>query len=56
MCLTLGVTILYSTTEIKLVLSYQGTVGAPEWSARASIYLRITSVLLTAFYLHLIYS
>ena len=32
MCLTLGVTILASTIEIKLVLSSQCTVVAPVWS------------------------
>ena len=55
MCLTLGVTILTSTTEIQLVLSSQCTVGSPVWSAKASMYLRINLVFLTAFYMHLIY-
>ena len=55
MCLTLGVTILSSTTETKLVLSSQCTVGAPVWSAKSSMYLRITLVFLTALYMHLIY-
>ena len=55
MCLTLGITILASTKEIKLVLSSQCTVGAPAWSARASMYLRTTLVFLTALYIHLIY-
>ena len=54
MCLTPGVTILASTTERQLVLSYQWTVGAPVWSAKASIYLWITLVLFTAVYMHLI--
>ena len=55
MCLTLGLTPLSSTTEIQLVLAYQCTVGAPVWSARASMYIRITLVLLTDLYMHLIY-
>ena len=55
MCLTLGVTILDSTTERKIVLYYQCTGGAPLWSARASMYLRITSFLFTDLYIHLIY-
>ena len=38
-CLNLGVTILVSTTEIQLVLSSQCTVGAPVYSAKASMYL-----------------
>ena len=42
MYLTLGVTPLASTTEIQLVLSYQCTVGAPVWIAKASMYLRIS--------------
>ena len=54
MCLTLGVTILASTIEIQLVLSLQCTLGSPVWSAKASIYLRITLVLLTSLYMHLI--
>ena len=54
MCLTLGVTLLASTTEIKLVLSSQCTVCAPVRSAKASMYLRITLVLFTALYMHLI--
>ena len=37
MCLNLGVNILDSTTEIKMVLYYQCTVGAPMWSAKASM-------------------
>ena len=54
-CLTLGVTILYSTTEIQLVLSSQCTVGAQLWSDKASTYLRIALVLLTELYMHLMY-
>ena len=54
MCLNLGVTLLDSTTEIQLVLYYQCTIGAPLYSARASKYLRIIFVLLTALYMHLI--
>ena len=54
MCLTIGVTILASTTEIQLVLSSQCTLGAPVWSAKASMHLRITLVFLTALYMHLI--
>ena len=37
MCSTIGVTILDSTKEIKLVLSPQCYVGAPVWSAKASM-------------------
>ena len=37
------------------MLYFQCTVGAPVWSAKASMYLRIALVLLTAFYMHLIY-
>ena len=55
MCLTIGVTILASTTEIQLVLYYQCTVVLSVWSAKDSIYLRITFVFLTALYMHLIY-
>ena len=54
-CLTLGVTILASTKEIKLVLSYECTVGLLVWSAKASMYLRINLVFLTALYMYLIY-
>ena len=52
--LILGVTILATKTEIQLVLSSQFTIGAPVWSAKASMYLRIALVLLTALYKHLI--
>ena len=55
MCLTLGVTLLASTTEIQLVLSYQFTIGAPVWSAKSYLYLRITFDFFTALYMHLIY-
>ena len=53
-CLTLGVTILASTTEIQLVLSSQCTVSAPVYSAKASMYLRITLGFFTSLYMHLI--
>ena len=52
-CLTVEVTILASTTNIKLVLSSQCTVGAPVYSAKAYMYLRITLVFLTTLYMHL---
>ena len=55
MCLTLGVTLLSSTKEIQLVLSFQYTVGAPVWNAKASMYLRIIFFFFTALYMHLIY-
>ena len=55
MCLTIEVNILASTTEIKLVLYSQCTVGEPVWIDKASMYLRITLVLFTALYMHLIY-
>ena len=54
MCLTLGVTILDSTIEIQLVLSYQCTVGAPVWSVKFPMYIQIAIVFLTDFYMHLI--
>ena len=38
MCLTLGVTILSSTAEIQLVLSYQCNGVAPVCSDKASAY------------------
>ena len=56
MCLTLGITLLASTTEIQLVLYYKCTVGAKVWSAKASMYIRINFVLFTALYMHLIYT
>ena len=55
MCLNIGVTIITSTTEMKIVLYYQCTVGAPVWSARVSMDLRIKLVLLAALYMNLIY-
>ena len=54
MCLTIVVTLLDSTIEIKLVLYSHYTVGAPVWSAKASMYLRTTLVFFTAFYMHII--
>ena len=54
MCLTLGVTILASTTKIHLVLSYQCTEGEHVYSAKASMYLLITLVFFTSFYMHLV--
>ena len=55
MCLTQVGTLLASTTEIQLVLSSQCTVGAPVLSSKASMYLQITLVFLTALYMRLIY-
>ena len=54
MCLTMGVALLASTTDIQLVFSSQYTVGAPGWIAKASMYPRITFDLLTALYMNLI--
>ena len=54
MFLTLGVTLLASTKEIKCLLSFQCTVGAPLWSAKVSMYLWIDLVFLTYLYMHLI--
>ena len=54
MRLTLGVTILAPKTEIQLVLYSQCTVSAPVWGAKASMYLRMTLVLFTDLYMHLI--
>ena len=53
-CLTLGVTVLASTTQIQLVLYYQCTVCAPVWIDKASVYIRIALVLLTTFGMNLI--
>ena len=53
MCLTIGVTILASTSEIQLVLSSQYTIGYPVWSAKASMYLRIISVFLKSLYIYI---
>ena len=55
MCLTLGVTLLASTTDIQLVLYSKCTIGASVWSDNYPMYLRITFVLLTYLYMHLIY-
>ena len=55
-CLTQGVTLLASTTEIKLVLSYQFNVGAPVWRDKASIYLLIALFFLIDLQMYLIYS
>ena len=54
-CLTLGVTFLSSTIEIKLVLYYQYTVGSTLWSAKGSMYLQIAFVLLKVLYMYLIH-
>ena len=43
-----GVTFLYQTKEVKMMLSSQFTVGAPVWSAKFSMYLRTALVFLTA--------
>ena len=56
MCLTLGLTILASTTEIQRVLYSQYTVGSIVLSAKVSMYRRIALVLCTYLYLHLISS
>ena len=47
MLLTLGVTILYLTTDIQIVLSSQCTLGVTLWSAKASMYVQITLFLFT---------
>ena len=54
MCLTLGVTLLDSTTETQLVLYSQCTVVVPVWSAKAYMYPRII-FFFTDLYMHLIY-
>ena len=54
MYLTLGVTLLASTTEIQLILYSQCTVVAPLWSSRDLIYLQINLVFLAALYMHII--
>ena len=54
MPLTLGVIILASTTEIQLVLYLKYTVGAPVWSAKDYMHLRIALVLLTELCMHII--
>ena len=53
--LTLGSTILASTTEIQLVLFSQCIFGAPVCSARVSVYLWIYLAFLIALYKHIIY-
>ena len=55
MCLTIRLTILASSTEIKLMLYSQFTVSALMWSAKAYIYLRISLVLLTVLCMYIIY-
>ena len=55
MRLTLGVSILYSKSEIQLVLSSQCNVGAPVWSNKAYMYIRITLFFLTSLYMNIIY-
>ena len=55
MCLTLGVTLLSSTIDMKPVLYSQCTVGSPVWSSNAPIQHQITLVFLAALYMHLIY-
>ena len=55
MCLTLGVTILASTIEIKLVLSYQCTVGSLVWRTKDSVYFWIALVLLIDLYMYQIF-
>ena len=54
MCLTKGVTILASTTEIQRLLFSQCIVGATVWSDKASMYIQINLVLLTTLYMYLI--
>ena len=53
-CLTLVVTTLASTIEIRLVLSYQCTVGAPVWIHKDSMYLWTALVFLPALHMHII--
>ena len=55
MRLTLGVNTLVLATEIKIVLYYLYNVGAPVWSAKASMCCQISLVFFTALYMHLIY-
>ena len=43
-CLTLGVTVLASKTEIIILFYSQCTYVAPVWSDRSSMYLRMKSV------------
>ena len=53
-CLTLGVTILDSTTEMQLVLSSLCNVGAPVWSAKYSMWRQIALGIFTDLYMPLI--
>ena len=55
MYLTLGVNILASTTEIQLLLPSKCTFDETVCSAKAPMYLHISLVLFTAFYMHVIY-
>ena len=55
MCLTQGVTLLYSTIDIKLVFSSQCTVGAPVRSDKSSMYICIALFFLTALHIYPIY-
>ena len=55
MCLTLGVSILASTTEIQILLSSQCTVHESVWSAKATMQCQISVVFLIALYMYLIY-
>ena len=52
--IVIGVTILASTIEIKIMLYFQCTGGEPVWIDKASMHIRITLVFLTALYMHLI--
>ena len=56
MCSTIGVTISDSTTEIKLLLYSQCTVGATLQSEKASMYRRIALVFLKDLYMYPIYT
>ena len=56
MCLTLGVTVLATTAEIRLLFSSQCTFDAPLFSAKVSVYLRIVLVLLIDLYINLIFT
>ena len=55
-CLTIGVNILASTTEIQLVLSSQYNVGATVWRDKDYMYLRINFVFFTDLYMNIISS
>ena len=54
MCLNIVLATLASTTEMKLLLYSEYSVRVPVWSAKASMYIRITFVLFKALYMHLI--